>query len=53
MKLFNRLFFKIDLLGIFNDCDTIRNFSKDVDAVIVIGTALETGLASEIVMKAL
>jgi NAD-dependent SIR2 family protein deacetylase len=36
----------------FNRCDTIRTFLKDTDAVLVIGTALQTGFANEIVTTA-
>lgn len=35
-----------------NRCDTIRALIKDVDALLIIGTALETGLANEIAQTA-
>jgi NAD-dependent SIR2 family protein deacetylase len=34
-----------------NRCDTIREFVKEAEAVLVIGTALQTGLAFEIVLN--
>lgn len=34
-----------------NRCDTIRSFVKEADVVLVIGTALQTGLAFNIVLK--
>lgn len=33
--------------------ETVKNFSDDVDAIVVIGTTLETNLASMLVMNAL
>jgi NAD-dependent SIR2 family protein deacetylase len=36
-----------------NRCDTIRQFVKEAEAVLVIGTALQTGLSSEIVSNSL
>ena len=33
--------------------ETVKNFSDDIDAIVVIGTTLETNLANMLVMKAL
>ena len=37
----------------FNHSESVGTFSTDADAVIVIGTALQTGMANSLVTKAL
>lgn len=37
----------------FNHSDSVGAFSTDADAVVVIGTALQTGMANNLVSKAL
>lgn len=46
------MFFDEAYTEAINRCDTIRTFLKDVDALLIIGTALETSLANEIAQTA-